>query len=381
MQKIVKFVAYFVLIAAALVVTGVVDETYLLASIGISILPPDMTANALQQAIEAFNRRDWRIISELSVPLVQVFVLIYIVRTVLLIVATVVLVYWAKPFFNEKFASLDVLGELKDVESIADAIGQRSFLVGALRRRAARKRVESYTFLGAALISLTIAIGFMTREHGYDRPDSLESDATAIADPLSKSESLLYDARESTASRRRDAEQRENEIISLVREQLEVGKNSDLSAIKSGMGKDLLVALAARPAPTEDREFTEAAAVSKSYLDFARKQLDVINHQAEIEVYQSTALAIIIKFSTLILILALSHVLIDLYRRGFRLAVEYEAIADALYLGSADLPLDIDLLRRLFTPDFDREITSSSRNKFIKSIQGFSSHKISNRND
>lgn len=257
---------------------------------------------------------------------------------------------WGLPMIRRVFESLRMLDDTTAPLFNAENQEKYRYLATAFRRRAARKRVESYTFLVAALTCLVIAIGFMTRGHLFEEPTVPLSEATDVQSSIASAETLLSDARMSATERAEQYSTLEENLISIVGQYLEPREPSSQMESAASGPDGALTALIQRGQLERDHEFAEAASVAREYLAFATKQLEVTDHQAELEVVRTTILAVLVRLATLILILALVHRLIQLYRHGLSVAADYEAIADAVLVGSANLPDDPQILRDLFTP-------------------------------
>lgn len=359
MKRAMQLAAVIAATFAALLLTGVINETYVLLFFGLLGMQVDVTATMLKRGLEAFTKSDWAGLASISTPLLMAALLAYFIRSLVYLVATVLFVLWSVPYIKRAFSSLrSIEASIEEDWSDHGESERRATVVRALRSRAAKKRVESYTFLTAALLSLAIAIGFVTRDLGDKRPEALSYDATSTFDAMYKAESVLRDVREANTQRDQDLLGHERELVSMVSNEIsQIGDLSTEARIKSN--QQVLAALLARQSFVNNSPIGTASEVAKEYLVFARAQLDVVNRQSEIEVIQHTALVIVTKVAAVVLILALARVLVRLYQRGLSMAVHYEAIADAIHVSAQDLSIGLSELRALMTPNqpFESEAT------------------------
>ncbi|ENO84289.1 hypothetical protein C666_17605 [Thauera linaloolentis 47Lol = DSM 12138] len=286
--------------------------------------------------------------------MVKTGVVLYLARTALYVGSAVFLAAWFYPRARELFLFLkaaDVLG--MDLEAGSANEPQRTYLVRAFRRRAARKRVESYAWLFAALVALTVAVGFVTREHLYFLPEVIEPDTASTADTLATARELISEAQDLAKEVRSDLIENEGSIRSLIESQLETDAQAGPSSTARA---EVLRSLASRPSFQPDKEFGEAMSVARGHIDFATKQLEFVNRQAELEVIRDAALTVASKIAALVLIMSLVVLLARLYRTGLALSVQYEAMADAIFVGPEKLELDTPTVLTLFTPALSRAL-------------------------
>lgn len=305
MKRATGWLGLVVVVVVLLVVTGVVDENLLLGALVAAF--DDRAAEAVTAGAEAFFRGDLKAIAALGGPWVRPVAWAYLVRALVCVGGGVLLIVWARPLLQRAFEMLRRIDPLDVAAAPPDlaAAGTRASVVQALRGRASRKRVESYAFLGAALASLAIAIGFVTR-------DPIGWDGRGPEDPA-QAASMTFD-------------------------------KADMLLTRSDTAEML------RPPGEAPRAHDATPELVKEYIGFARAQLEDGGRQAERDAWRSTTLAVVTKLAAVVLILALARVLVRLYQRGLGLSVQYEAIADAVLLGHFDPAADPVVLRELFTP-------------------------------
>lgn len=368
MKRVLDIAVLIALTIAALILAGVINETFVLVYLTLASMPSNTTVETLKQVVEAFAKSDWKGIATIGGGFVQPALFAYFVRSVIYLAVTVVVMLWAVPHLRKAFSSLrqqeDDLDELEAV-SIEE---RRTLISRSLRSRAAKKRIESYTFLTAALVSLAIAIGFVTRDHFSERPEALDEDATATQDAMMKAEDLLTRVQDDRAHEKSEQYAREGEFLDLVR--VEVSKmQAGFSPETAKSMQGVLSSLLERPAASRTPDFDNLTAAANNYIDFAKAQLIVVNKQAELEVIFRTVMLVVVKLASVVLILYLAKVLVRLYEGGLELSVQYEGIADALQLRPQDDPSDFAELRGILTPAFARRSSEKLPKHIFEAIR------------
>jgi len=349
MQRLAQVIAGLGAVVLILLITGVIDETYIVIFLTLVGMPVDVTAETLQKALDAFAISDWRGVGAISAPLLKAGLLVYFVRSLIYVAVVFLILRWSFPYLQSAYVSLRTTDPKIDSAALSGSDTEvRTSVVSVLRVRASRKRVESYAFLTAALVSLAIAVGFVTRDFQRQQPDSLEFGSTSTFDALAKSEAVLREARSEETIRRSEQERHENELLDLVRQSL--AAPSDVQSAEHAKSNHALLTALVNRDTKRAADQTSEASVSREYIQFARAQLDVASRQAELEVIQTTAITVVIKIAALALILALAHALVRLYDRGLNLSLQYDGIADSLILAPKSLTLDLEQLRRVITP-------------------------------
>ena len=191
MKNILTGVAILFITIAILLITGVINENYLLLYFGLAGTPADITEEKIRLALDAWNRDDWKSLSSISTSFLHSALLVYFVRSLFYVSATLFLLIWLRPVAKMAFEILRQLeGNLYSEYSDQDDITRKESIVKSLRVRAARKRVESYVSLCAALLSLALAIGFVTRDNGSGYTGHFDNSTTSTDSALSQADRL-----------------------------------------------------------------------------------------------------------------------------------------------------------------------------------------------
>jgi len=333
MNRILNGTMVVVIAFAALIVTGVINDQMLLLFIGFFGTTPEVAGETLRQATEAWHRSDWIAFAKIGTPFLRGFLLMYAVKSLLYGLSLAIVFAWTWPRVVNALDALRLGGRREGSTGVP---ADRESLIAAIRNRAEQRRVEAYAAMGTALVCLVIAIGFVTRDAGNDRPDSLDYNATSIDNTLDKSASALSDSRLSFDTRLDSYRLQQQQVLDLAANQLAepvVTSGKNATTERAALIQAILAQASAAPSLQSGIE----PEIARAYLDVARSQVELVKQQAKVEVIQRTILVAVAKLAAVALIFALSQILFRMYQRALGLAVQYDVIADALgMLGDGD---------------------------------------------
>jgi hypothetical protein len=358
LHRALGFFALVTMTLTALVVTGVIDEFYIFAYVGLNQFSMDMAGASIGRVVDSLRRGDWFNLSigikALKSHVLAPLLLVYFVRSLLYLIAAVLTILWLRPYAQRAVIALRVVEteQLVDFSSLNDE-ARRTRAVAMLRTRAARKRIESYAMLATALLSLVLAIGFLTRDYHDPQPEVLSPDATSPQDAIERAQTLMQDAQRDLSDNILSLSNNEAELTGLVREELIPRQQDTRGADTIKANQAVLAALIARPAVNKLVLPVGAHEVAKEYLSVAKAQLALVDRQAELTIWKELILAAVAKLAAVLLVLALVKVLLRLYQRGLNLSVYYDGIADAVQLGKVELSGELLELRTGLTPYVD----------------------------
>lgn len=358
LHRVLGFFALATMTLTGLVVTGVIDEFYISAYFGLKQFSMDLSAASIERVVDSLRRGDWLNlgigIRALKSHVVAPLLLVYFVRSLLYLTAAILTILWLRPYAQRAVIAMRVLeaDQLVDFSSLNDE-ARRTRAVAMLRTRAARKRIESYAMLAMALLSLVLAIGFLTREYYGSQPEVLSVEATSPQASIERAQQLMQEAQQALADNLASLSNNETELTGLVRDELIARQPDTRSADTIKSNQALLTALIARPAVNKLVLPVGAHEVAKEYLSVAKAQLALVDRQAELTIWKELIPVALAKLAAVLLVLALVKVLLRLYQRGLNLSVYYDGIADAVQLGKVELSGDLLELRTGLTPYVD----------------------------